>query len=452
MKTNVEATDEIHRRIEVEIPWEMVSQEMEQRYRELAGKARLPGFRPGKVPLAVLRQRYGKQVREEVLGRLIDDSFEAALIQNRIRAVSLPELQKGDFQEGRPYRYSATVEVQPEIAITTLDVSVESKPVEVTDDMVAQELTALQESKAVLVPVEEQRPARQGDTAIVDYTARHQGQPLEGGSATNHPLQLGSGKALPGFEQQVEGMEVGQVKTFELEFPAGWGPPRLAGQPVSFEVRLAALKRRELPQLDDEFAADLGLEGVETLEQLKEKLRRDLAERERERLDRESRRQLIDKLIEANPFPLPPSMVERRQERIASQMEMYFAEQGIDIYEKGLRRQQLKADMRERAEREVRAALLLQAIAEREKIDAGEKEIDQAIERMAAEANMEPSRARALYAEPEARGGLRARIIEDKVLDFLLKRLNIDGKEAAGETPAPGGEEDGQQPENGEKS
>lgn len=242
------------------------------------------------------------------------------------------------------------------------------------------------------------------------------------------------------------------MKTFELEFFVGWGPFWLVGQLVSFDVRLVALKRRELPQLGDDFAVDLGLEGVQNLEQLREKLRADLHEREQQRLSGERRRQLLDKLIEANPFPLPPSMVERRQERIANQMEAYFSEQGIDIYEKGLNRRKLKADMRERAEREVRAALLLQAIAEREQITASEKEIEQAIDKMAAEAKLEPSRAEALYAEPEARAGLRVRIIEDKVLDFLLGRLNIDQEQAVARTDDPTQEEERSQPESGEES
>lgn len=450
MKTEVEHPDSLHAHIKVELPWPMVADELDRAYRELGKDVSIKGFRKGKVPRNVLRQRFGKRVEQEVLDRMIQESFEAAVIQNRIRPASRPELHRGKLVEGQPYSYAATVEIQPEIELKNTAITVEQPAPEVTDEMIDAELGRLQEEKAVLVPVEGRTTAQQGDTVILDYTASQGGKPLEGGEVTNHEILLGAGKSVPGFEDQVVGMQVGQTRAFDLVFPQDWGSGKLAGQTVHFRATLNAIKLRELPQLDDEFARDLGREGCNSLQDLRKQLEQELLVKERARIERETKDKLVDGLIEANPFPVPPSLVGRQQQALAQEVEMFFAHQGMSPEQAGLNRRKMKDDMRERAEREVRSAMLLDAVARREKIEVSEQDIEEQFDKIAARTGQNLLKIKGLYSDEERRNELRYKIRQEKVLDYLQGVSNMKpgagGAEAPGET-ASSSEESQAQPE-----
>jgi trigger factor len=425
MKTTVDSTDALHKSITVEIPWEMIQEEMDRSFKELSGQVSIKGFRKGKVPKNVIRKRFGPRVQEEVLARMITDSYEAALIQNRIRAVSKPELERGSFKEGETYQYVARVEVSPEIEVKEIRFEVKRKKAKIAAKAVTEEIDKLRDKKAVLVPIDGRTTAQDGDTAIIDYSSTQDGKPLEGGSQTNHPLNLGSGKALPGFEEHVMGMEVGATKEFDLEFPKEWGPPHLAGKKVQFQVTLQSLKNRELPEADDEFVKDLGRDDCKSMTELKKIVKDGLAEQEQAKLDQEAKDELTDKLLEANPFPVPPTLVERRQESLAKEMELYLSQQGINLQETGLNRDKMKKDLQERAEKEIKTALLLSAIAVREKVEVGEVEIDAHLQNLADKTGTNLARIKAIYDDPSAREGLRSQLLQEKVLDYLLEPSNM---------------------------
>jgi trigger factor len=437
MKTTVESPDPLHKTIQVEIPWDMIAEELDRSLKELAGQVKLKGFRPGKVPKSVIRQRYGKKAQDDVLGRLIADSYEAALIQQRIRAVSKPEFERGALKEGEPYSYTARVEVAPEIEIKQIHFELEKPVAEVTPEMLDEQLQNLRDKKAVLVPIDDRRIARKGDTAVIDYSTTQDGKPVEGGSMTNHPVQLGSGKSLPGFDDEIVGMETDSTKEFDLTFPEGWGPSMLSGKEVRFEVRLQALKRRELPELNDEFAKDLGRPDCDSLDKLREQIRSELLEGEQAKVDRETKDKLIDKLCDANPFPVPPTLINRQQDVLAQEMELYLSKQGINLEKTGLNRDRMKKDLRERAEKEIKTALLLTAIAEQEKISVTEDEIESQLQQLADKSGTNIARIKAIYDQQGARDRLRNQLMQDKVLDILLAASNMDEKaadQADGET------------------
>jgi len=193
MKTTIESPDPLHKTIQVEIPWDMISDELDRSFKELAGQVKLKGFRPGKVPKSVVKKRFGKKAQDDVLARLIADSYDAALVQNRIRAVSKPEFERGAVKEGEPYHYTARVEVAPEIEIKQIRFELEKPVAEVTPEMLDEQLQNLREKEVLLVPIDDRRTARKGDTAVIDYSTTQDGKPVEGGSMTNHPVQLGAG-------------------------------------------------------------------------------------------------------------------------------------------------------------------------------------------------------------------------------------------------------------------
>jgi trigger factor len=442
MKSTVEVVDALHRSVKVELPWSTIQTELDREYDELARKVSLPGFRKGKVPRGVLRQRFGRQVGDDVLARLIQDAYEAALIQHRIQPVARPELLRGELQDGQPYAFEARVEVRPEIELKQLaGFELTERKVEVSAEAVDKELEALRDKHAVLVPVEGRDEARRGDTAILDYRATRDGQPLEGGERKDHALELGSDRAVPGFEANIEGLRVGQRKTFELSFPAEGVRPELAGQRVTFEVELKALKLRELPALDDDFVRDLGEPGVESAAALRAKVERGLRERAEDQARRERRDELVDKLLEANPFPVPPAMVERQQEAMVRDMQTFLAMQGMDPEELTRGHAWLKKDMAGRAEREVRSALMLAAVAEREKLAVGDEEVERAISARAEAAGPGAAKVRAYYEPAERRAELGLTLVREKVLEHLLKLSNMGPAAAPAAPSAEGGAE-----------
>jgi trigger factor len=435
MKTTVDKTDDLHRNIQIELPWDMISQELDQEYRQLAKKVTIKGFRQGKVPRKVLKQRFGERVQADVLGRLIQEAYEAALIQNRITPVAKPEVERGDFAEGQPYNFSAKVEVQPDIELAKLDgFDVSMETVEVTEEMQAEELEKLRVSRTVLMPLEGRDVAEMGDMAILDYKASQVGTPLQGGEKTDHELELGSGSTVPGFEDGIVGMKVGEHKDFDLTFPKEDFPEGVAGKLVHFDVDLKALKFKEIPDLDDEFAKDLGEEGVETLADVKAMVDRRLLEGLESKAGREVRNKLIDQLIDANPFPVPPSLVERQKANMLREVQTMLQWQGLPQEQIMASTDKMIEDIAPRAEREVASALLLNAIADKEKFQVDEEEIEAHLETVAEKSGQNMAQLKALYNDPKRIEELKLNLLRDKVVDHLMKLSNMeasDGEPAA---------------------
>jgi trigger factor len=435
MKATVESQDAIFRTIRIEVPWKTVAEELDRAYKELSREVTIKGFRKGKVPRNVLRQRFGRRVEEDVLSRVIADSFEAAIIQHRVRAVSKPELERGELKEGKPYKYTARVEVSPEIELKEIRFDVEVKKAKVTAKMVDEQIDGMRQQRAVLVPIEGRDTAQSGDIAIIDYKVEQDGKPL-GDETKNHELELGTGKALPGFEEQVVGMRLQQSIDFDLTFPEDWKSKELAGKPAHFYVTLNALREREVPALNEEFIKDLGKEGVKTVEELKKSVRKELLEQEQLRVRREAKEQLVDHLIEKNPFPVPPSLVDRQQDALVREMESYLAYQGVKAEEMGLDKRKMKKDMQERAERDVRSTLLLDAVAAQEKIEVVESDIEAKLIEVAEQMGQNLAKIKSLYEDDQQRARLRHQLLQDKVLDYLLQPTTMNVKKEEKNPPA----------------
>ncbi|NMB76212.1 MAG: trigger factor [Myxococcales bacterium] len=425
MKATIEKAEGVHREVRVEIPWSTVKDEMDRALRELAKGLALPGFRKGKVPLPVVRQRYGRQVSEDAVAHLMQDALEAALVQNKLRPVSRVEISRGDLQEGQPYAFTARFEVRPDIEIKEYKGLQEEKGVaQVKPEDVDREIDRLREEHASLVPVEGRDTAAKDDVAVIDYRASRNGRPLKGGERQGYLLHIGAGKALPGFEEHVGGMRVGEEREFDLEFPRDASDSELAGQVVHFSVRLVALKRREIPALTDEFVLDLGDAALATVADLRGRIEKTLLAREDARLAEEQREKLIGKLIERNPFPVPPSMVERQQQAYLAEMEALLG-QGGGLERLGMTREKLLGDLRERAERSVRGNLLLLAVAEKEKITVEDADVEEHLAQLAERLGQNLAQVKARFAEGDAREELRYRLLRDKVLEYLLHSSNM---------------------------
>ncbi len=430
MKTHIEQPDPLHRTISVELPWDMVAEELDREYGKLAKRVQLKGFRKGKVPRNVLRQRFGNQVRADVQSRLIQEAYEAVLIQNGIQPVAQPELDTGALREGEPYAFSAKVEVQPAVElkqISGFDVAVEQA--EPDEEMIAEEIDRLREARAVLVPIERDE-ARKGDVAILGYRASRDGVPLEGGEKKSHEVVLGAGNTVTGFDDQVIGMQVGERKEFDLEFPTENVPESVAGKTVHFEVELEALKTRELPELNDDFAKDLGEKDVETAADVRAMVERRLREGLVNKAERDAKTKLIDQLIAANPFPVPPALVERQKAAMIQELQGVLRMQGVPPDKIQEYSQKMFADLEPRAEREVASSLLLDAVADKEGISIAAADLDRHLEQVAAKSGQNLAQLKALYADEGRKRELEISLRREKVVEHLMELSKM--KPAAG--------------------
>ena len=413
------------RALSVEVEEPEVRAAFERVYRDLARSVRVRGFRPGKTPRAVLERVYAATVAEEVERLLVNETFAAAVERSGVVPVVQPSIAAEPPKQGQAFRYTAEVEVKPGVELPALDGLPASRPlVQVRDDEVESELEALRQRRSTLE--DEPEEARAGDASVltVRYEGRIDGQPFEGGSADGATVEIGSGRLVPGFEDGLRGVRRGEERDVSVTFPEDYGAADLRGKHAVFHVTVRALQRRRLPALDDAFAKDLGDAGIETLEALRERLREAIQAR-RERAAQETlRRTLIDALIERTSFEVPPGLVEQQLSQRLSTAHDQLHER-MPHEELHARLNEWRVAWRPEAEREVREALLLEAVAAQQGLTAADEEVAERIEEIAREQGIAPERLKKLYDERNLTPGVRVRIREEKALEFLTSRAKV---------------------------
>lgn len=425
---SVSATERspVLRTLAVEVEEREVREAFERAYRNLARSVRVRGFRPGKAPRAVLERLYGASVKQEVERLLVSQTFPAAVGRSGIVPVLEPDIEAEPPHPDRAFRYTAQVEVKPKVELPELVGLPATRPlVQVRDDEVESELEVLRQRRAPLEDEPEEARAGKGSVLTLDYRGSIDGQPFEGGSAEGAQVELGSGRLVPGFEEGLEGARRGESRELRIRFPEDYGAADLRGKQALFAVEVRALQRRRVPALDDAFATGLGEAGVGSLEQLRARLREMLEERRERAAEEALQRSLIDALIERAPFEVPPGLIERRlSQRLANAHQQL--ESVLEHEELHARMNEWRVAWRPEAEREVRQTLLLEAVAERQGFEASSGEVAERIERMARDQGMAPDRLRKLYEERDLLGGLRARLREEKALEFLTSQAKVE--------------------------
>lgn len=423
MDVKIEDISDIKKKLQFEIDAETVDAQIEKAYKKIGKSAKIKGFRPGKVPQRVLEQYYAPQMEQQVLSSLINDSYFKALIDNKIPAVSDPEiLDSGSLERGKPFTYEAQVEVKPEVeAKDYTGLEIEKEKYEFGEEVVDEQLRSMQESRAQ-VEVSERDQARAGDSVIIDFEGFVDGEPFENGSAEEYLLELGSGTFLPGFEEQLEGMKRGEEREVQVTFPEDYGVEELAGKPALFKVKLHEIKEKVVPELDDEFAKEFGLESID---QLRDRIRENHEKREKERIEGELRERLMDALLQRNEFEVPESMVAEQLNHMVENAKGRLKAQGLSMEMLGMTDEMFKANYGDQAVKQVQGSLILEAIARQEDIKIDESEIDGKLAEIAEMAGAPLDAVKKHYASAEARHGLVARVVEDKVFDFLLDKAKV---------------------------
>lgn len=428
MKIEVEAVSPVEKKVTVEVDPERVAKELDRAYATLGRRVKLRGFRPGKAPRKVLERNFKDEVERDVVEKLVTSSFSDAVREHAIQAVAPPrvDVTEPGLRQAEPFRFTARVEVKPKLEPKDYQgLEATRRPVEVTDQMISDELTRIQDGMAQLVPVEGRFEAQTGDFATIDYDGAIGGQPFEGSHGEGVTARVDAGEFADGFVPGLAGKKLGETLELDQAFPADYRVEALRGKEAHITVALKGLKTRQLPSLDDELAKDVGLPGVETLEQLRTRIRDDLTQRERRRSDAELRDALVKAALAKNDFEVPPALVERAIDAMIQGAADRFARQGLDIRQMGLDLPRLRADLRDQALLQVRGALLLEAIADQEKIEVTEDDVQAEIARTATELNLPLARVQQEMRGAEARFALKNKLREDKALAFLTSQANL---------------------------
>jgi trigger factor len=376
----------------VEVDAEEVKKGLDAAFQKVSKQISIPGFRKGKVPRPLFEKRFGVEaLYQDALDIILPEAYAKAVEETGIYPVDRPEIDIEQMEAGKNLIFTAKVTVKPEVKLGEYKgLEVEKMDTTVTDEDVENELKALQERHAELV-VKEEGAVENGDTVVIDFEGFVDGVAFEGGKGENYSLAIGSGTFIPGFEDQLVGAKAGEEKEIEVTFPEEYHAPDLAGKPATFKVKVHEIKAKELPALDDEFAKDVNDE-VETLDELKAKLRADLEERKKNAAESSLRDALVEKAVENAEVEIPEVMIETELDRMVKEFEQRLQYQGmnLELYYQftGTDEAALKGQMKEDAQKRVKTNLVLDAIITAENIEATDAEVDAEVEKMAEMYNM----------------------------------------------------------------
>jgi trigger factor len=426
MQVNIELLSSVKKKLNFEIPVERVNAEIEKVFEDIRKRATLPGFRKGKAPKSLLEKHYQGQIEGDVIKNLFSESYFKYIQDNKIFPVAYPEIESDDLVKGEPFKFSAVVEVFPEVKVHTYEkLAVKREKFTPDAEVVEKRLQQMRESMAQLQPVEDGRSAQTGDLATIDFVGYLDGEPFANGAGTDYRLELGSGSFIPGFEEQVAGMNVGEEKRIALKFPENYHSKELAGKDVEFAVTLKELKAKELPELTDEFAKEFG--EFQTLEELRAKIQETYLKQENDRIDHEFKDRLVLALVEANDFEVPGALVEKQLAMMLENTQRRLQLQNLSMEMMGMDEARYREQFRGMAEQKVKGSLLLDSLAEQEKITVGDEELEARVRQMAADSGQDYERIAAFYLKnSQARENLLEQVKEEKVIALLCETAVVD--------------------------
>lgn len=418
MQVTVESTGTLERRLRVELPAERIEREVDSRLKSVGKTAKIKGFRPGKVPTKVVKQRYGKQIREEVLAELMQQSYSDAVTQENLKPAGAPKIEP-ENDDGERFAYVATLEVMPEVELSGIDkIKVEKPDVSIGDDDLDQMIDKLRQQKATWEPVD--RKSRKGDRVVCDFRGTLKGEEVGGGTGTNVPVVIGEGQMLPDFEKGLTGVTAGDEKSFTVKFPKDYHAEDLKGQKVDFAVTVHSVEEQLLPDVDDELAKSFNVEEG-GLEQFKNEVRDNMEHEARQKVKNDVREQVMQGLLDANPIEIPRTL--KHQEMHAMQ-EDAMRRLGIED------REQAPAleNFAEAAEKRVRLGLLIRQLIAEKSITLDEENLRSYVEEMCAGYENAEEMVNMYLGSPDIRRQLEPAALEQVAVDWLLEHGKVSRK------------------------
>ena len=425
MQVSVETTQGLERRLTISVPADKVDVEVKNRLRQIAKTQRINGFRPGKVPPSVIQKRYGKSVRQEVAGELMQRNFVEAIVAEKINPAGRPQFVEKSNEEGQALEFEATFEIYPEVELKDLEkIAVERPNVEVTDKDLDEMFVTLQNQHKTWK--ENKRKTKKGDKLTIDFVGRVDGEEFEGGKSEGFELELGSGRMIPGFEKEITGMKVGEEKTITVTFPEDYHAENLKGKEAEFDIKVHKTEGPILPEVDEEFAKLFGIEegGIEALrEEVSKNMSRELGQAVKAKV----KEQVIDGLLAAHDLDLPSALIDQEIDVLRQQAMQRF---GGQMDPKNL--PELPADMfKEQAERRVKVGLLLGEVIKVNEIKVDDAKVDELIA-TAASAYEDPQEVIDYYKNnQEMHQQMQNVALEEQAVDMLVEKAKVKDKKTS---------------------
>ncbi|WKN24233.1 trigger factor [Azotobacter vinelandii] len=419
MQVSVESTSALERRLTIGVPAERIETEVNKRLQQTARRAKIPGFRPGKVPMSVIRQRYEESARQEALGELIQASFYEAVVEQKLKPAGAPSVEPKVFEKGKDLEYVATFEVYPEFEITGLEsIAVERLQAEVAESDVDNMLEILRKQNTHYKQVE--REAQDGDQLNIDFVGKVDGEAFAGGSAKGTLLVLGSGRMIEGFEAGLVGAKAGEERVLSLTFPADYQNLDLAGKAAEFAVTVNSVSEAELPELNADFFSLFGI-NESSLEAFRAEVGKNMERELRQAIKSKVKTQVMDGLLAANPVEVPKALIENEVNRLRVQAVQQFGG--------NIKPEQLPADLfQDQAKRRVTLGLIVAEMVKQFDLKPDESKVKTLIEEIAS-AYQEPEQVVAWYYGNEQQlSEVRSVVLEEQVVDTVLQKANVTDK------------------------
>lgn len=404
MSVQVEKLEKSMAKLTIEVAAEEFDAAINKAYQKSKGKISMPGFRKGKAPRAMIEKMYGTGIFfEDAANMLIPDAYESAAKESELEIVAQPEIDVVQIEKGKPFIFTATVAVKPEVTLGEYKgIEVEKKTVEVTDEELQAELDRVRESNSRMITVDD-RATEDGDTVVIDFDGYVDGEQFEGGKADDYTLVLGSHSFIDTFEDQLVGKNIGEDVEVNVTFPEQYQAEELQGKPAVFKVKIKEIKKKELPELDDDFAQDVS--DCDTLDQYKDETKKKLLESKEAAAKREKEEDVVNKIIENATMEIPAPMVDAQTRQMVQEFAQRLQSQGLSVeqYMKftGLTQQKMLEELEPQALKRIQSRLVLEAVVAAENIEATEEDINKEVENMASMYQMEVDKLKELIGEEE---------------------------------------------------
>lgn len=404
MSVQVEKLEKNMAKLTIEVSSEEFENAIAKAYKKNKNKISMPGFRKGKAPRAMIEKMYGKGIfYEDAANSIIPDAYADAAKESELEIVAQPEIDVTQIESGKPFIFTATVALKPEVTLGEYKgIEVEKKEVEVTDEEVEAEINKVRESNARMLDIDD-RATQDGDTVLIDFDGYVDGKQFEGGKADDYSLVLGSHSFIDNFEEQLVGKNIGDDVEVNVTFPENYQAEELQGKPAVFKVKIKEIKVKELPELDDDFAQDVS--NFDTIAEYKEDLKKKLTENKEEALKREREEAVIGKIIENAQMDIPEQMVDAQTRQMTQEFAQRLSSQGLSIDQymqfTGLTPQKMIEELKPQALKRIQSRLVLEAVVAAENIETTEEELDEEIENMASMYQMEVDKLKEVIGEEE---------------------------------------------------
>jgi trigger factor len=425
MAANVENLGTLERRVSMRVPVSDIEKQVDARLKQLARNVKMPGFRPGKVPMKIVAQTYGPQVRNEVLGDAVQKSFSDAVKEANLRVAGYPKIEKKDGSNDQALEFSATFEIYPDVKLGELSGAAIEQPKTVVDDAaVARTLEVLRKQRTRFVPAG--RPAKEGDKLTVDFQGTIGGVSFEGGRAENFIFALGEGRMLPQFEAAARGMSAGESRSFSLRFPDDYHGKDVAGKDAEFTLTVKSVDEAQLPEINADFARSLGVADGD-VEKMRSEIRANVEREVKKRIDARVKNQVMDALLASTPIELPKALVEMEAQSLLQRATQ-------DLQSRGVKPEQINLDTKQfedTARRRVALGLIIAEVARSESLQPKPAEVRALVEQEAQSYESPAEVVKWFYMQPQRLSEMEAMALEANVVKWVLSKAAVKEKEMA---------------------